>query len=321
MLSEPFNRSLFGLTLFLVALISTCGASNAYNPSDPASADSFVREIVQCVVQNCTGGASSGAGNALQCPAGFLRVPADTSAGTTTDFCIAKYEMKDDGSGNAVSQANAVPWGSVDQNTARTQCSALGTGFHLVTNAEWMTTARNIESVAGNWSSGTVGTGSLNGGHNDNAPANTLAAGTDAENCFGTGQGTAEVCAAWNSQIRTHRLSTGEAVWDLGGNLWEWVDSTIDNTDKACPSAAPQELTACVTFTASMPQAYFKGILNLDSTNGVGRYIAGNSGVGGAATRGGRFSDTGVAGLYALNMNFDATAADPGKGFRCAYAP
>lgn len=56
------------------------------------------------------------------------------------------------------------PIADINQGDAIAACNAIGPGYHLITNNEWMTLARNIESVAHNWSSGVVGDGSFHVG-------------------------------------------------------------------------------------------------------------------------------------------------------------
>ena len=55
-------------------------------------------------------------------------------------------------------------------STAITQCSSLGAGYALISNAQWQTIAQNIENVATNWSGGAVGTGGIPRGHSDGTP-------------------------------------------------------------------------------------------------------------------------------------------------------
>ena len=99
---------------------------------------------------------------ATTCPTGFIVVPGSATYGTT-DFCVMKYEAKDNGSGVAVSTAAGLPWVSISQNTALIKSQAACTGCHLITEAEWMTLAQNVLGVASNWDNGSgthaVGTG------------------------------------------------------------------------------------------------------------------------------------------------------------------
>jgi len=252
------------------------------------------------------------------CPLGYVTVPANPLYGMTEDFCIAKYEMKNV-SGAATSQAAGTPWVSITQTAALTACTALGTGYHLITNNEWMTAARNIENMPTNWQGSAVGTGALNRGHTDNGPANALAANADdTQACDGTGQTCSNLI--WSDQRRTHYLSTGEAVWDLAGNVWEWTNWNV-LTDKASPQNAYIEINAA-TPTTSMPQiSFYPEHSSYNATSqGIGRYYPSTNGSGGAAIRGGSWNDGTNAGVFALSLNNAPSYSNSNVGFRCAWS-
>lgn len=91
-----------------------------------------------------------------QCPTGFVVVPGNSSYGTT-DFCVAKYEMKaldlsvnavDSTGGSAgaltpltnyraVSVTSGRPWVNIQRSDADAECAEQG--WSLITNAQWMT--------------------------------------------------------------------------------------------------------------------------------------------------------------------------------------
>lgn len=56
-----------------------------------------------------------------------------------------------------VSMPGKYPIAEINQAEAIDACMSMGNGYHLITNDEWMTIARNIEANPSNWSSGTVG--------------------------------------------------------------------------------------------------------------------------------------------------------------------
>lgn len=134
---------------------------------------------------------SSGTGNLLVenkvvadkfeqiCPAGYIWVPGSAKYGTLPGFCVMKYEAKNVG-GVATSQASDTPWVSISQENARAQCQALGAGYHLISEAEWMTIAENIAATAINDLDADSGL-QLATGHSDNGPSSALAAAAAAD--------------------------------------------------------------------------------------------------------------------------------------------
>lgn len=236
--------------------------------------------------------------------------------------CIMKYEAKNV-SGIATSQAALAPWVSINQMNAKAECEKIGA--HLVTNAEWMAIARDIESVSSNWT-GTV----LNRGHTDSVPANSLAASTDNDPYSGTGQTSGE-------QKRTHTLSNGEVIWDIAGNVWEWVDDKIECGATSCPSSLmPYDSTPAsewVEFTSvntwgKYTKAELGPLGNYNSANGVGRIYTDADGSYSnnspydntvhAFLRGGNWGISSIAGVFAVYLNYAPEPTNTGIGFRCA---
>lgn len=271
----------------------------------------------------------------ISCPTNFLRIPMNTAVGVSQDFCIAKFEMKcaSDSSGVACSgpalaQAANKPWAVLSQSTAKNVCGNLGSTYHLMTNAEAMSIARDIESTASNWSGGIVNSGKLNTGHSDNAPALSLAASTDADACSGTGNS----CSAdtWHLQKRTLTLSTGESIWDFAGNVTEWIDWQVTASQKAyaasdgSPVVGWREWTDINTNTgpeSSMPaRTWQSAASSLSSIDGIGMYFSGAANPA-AANRGGAWNDTSAAGIYSLNLHETPNSQYLTVGFRCAHVP
>ena len=171
----------------------------------------------------------------ITCPTGFIIVPGSSNYGTSS-FCIMKYDAKIYGNdvGTAgysptnlpSSRASGTPYVNISQTNAITQATKTvnqsGTTIanaHLTTEAEWLTVAQNVLGVASNWSGGAVGNGYIYRGHSDNAPANSLAASTDTDGYYGTGNS----ISSSPEQKRTLTLTNGEVIWDLAGNVWNWT--------------------------------------------------------------------------------------------------
>jgi len=225
-----------------------------------------------------------------------------------------KYEAKNV-SGVPTSQADLAPWTSITQLDAKAECESIGA--HLITNAEWMAIARDIEATTSNWS-GTV----LNRGHTDNVPPNALAASTDNDPYYGTGQTTGE-------QKRTHTLSNGEVIWDFAGNVWEWVDDKISCNTTACPSTLMPQPTGWQDYTAITSWGKYSraelGVLGAftGTTNSVGMIYADAdaaypSGTIHSFLRGGSWDNTSNAGVFALYLDISPSNSSSYIGFRCA---
>lgn len=287
----------------------------------------------------------------------WILVPADAGLGTSPFFVMkyeAKYDANGDGDGDTPAQANAV-----GQCTGATVCAAdsgLGfdyrdivtknkekvistangaplvlisqtqaiafspTGYHLITNAEWMAIARNIELVSANWANGAVGSLISAGGGLKRGNVGNLDSvgydGTDPE--YGTGR---------NAKAQL-TLSNGESIWDLSGNVWEWTNDTITGANQ--PDVTGQtgfnwrEFTALTSYGSLTYDAYRPLGSTYDATYGVGRiYHSSDSAVATvyAFRRGGDWGDTSYAGAFAAHLNGTPGNAGVDIGFRCASDP
>lgn len=133
-------------------------------------------------------------------------------------------------------------------DNAQNYCQSIGA--HLITNAEWMTIARNVEQVTANWCDPN-GTGCGNppgasgkvlaNGHFDNLGEKSasngnihgaLIAADDDMPCFGTTTDGSNRCGGISSQKRTLTLSNGAVMWDFAGNVWQWVDIVVRRMDQ-----------------------------------------------------------------------------------------
>ena len=236
-------------------------------------------------------------------------------------FCVMKYEARNV-SGVATSTASGTPWVSINQTDAANACSALGSGAHLITNAEWMILARDIESIPSNWSGGAVGSGNLARGWTANTAygdtwTNTAVAPTTGSSClYNTA---ANTCGATGTFLyrRTHTLSNGQVIWDLSGNVYEWTHDICT----AGTGTGYWQGAGWIEWTDSTLSDYEKitagPIGAYTATNGVGRYY-GCSANGNGFLRGGSWAYGSDAGLFALDLSAAPSYSYTHIGFRCA---
>jgi hypothetical protein len=291
------------------------------------------------------------------CPAEFILVPHNSSVGTTSDFCVMKYEVKAYHSVNQTIDADGCkeeycvssnwgladhipvpsstgsPWRRISATNASVECNSLNAlngvsnKYDLISNPEWMTIARNAESVSSNFEAGVMARGwAASTSRGDTWTNMFLASSTGTECKYNIA---ASSCASTGNHLyrRTLALSNGEEIWDFSGNVWEWVDWSYTNagldlgpTNCATSWVQFPELVSdtCYTGGALLSSQVFPATSNGSSVEGFGRFYGGS---GGAAVRGGGSSDGSYAGAFTLDFTHSAAAVGGEFGFRCVYRP
>ncbi len=268
----------------------------------------------------------------------WVLVFANLDLGVNNDFYVMKYEAKfvntasktqdetykgwrynDSGGDLSIrSYPTPEPITYITQTQAISSCASLGAGYKLITRAEWVTTARETENNTYNWNSGTIYSGSMYRGHSDNSPSLSLSVTDTNDGYIGTGQnGTSE-------QRRTLKLYTGEIIWDLGGNVWEW-NSDVYNNNTA--SSLGQSSTGYYDWN-QIPSIYnhLKPVnVNLYYIHGIGRVqcYTGNaypSGTIHSFASGGHWYGQ-ASGPFALTLAYAPSHPSYHIGFRCSYNP
>ncbi|MEI6462261.1 MAG: SUMF1/EgtB/PvdO family nonheme iron enzyme [bacterium] len=257
-----------------------------------------------------------------------LTSPADTSYETYSDYKAAdtSNQCTTANGRSVVSLPGGYPIAHISQTEAKLRCSSVsinGKPLHLITNDEWMTIARNVEKVQANWSSGTVGTGSMFSGHNDDTPSKVLVASPDdLQSKINTGP---------NEQVRTLALANGQPIWDFAGNLWEWTDNTITGINQPVGTGTDtgfksREFTALTTYGTGLTADQIKpSVATYNSTKGVGQIYSGKISSTDSTNygylRGGSFRDNSISGAFAMNLNYLPSDQKEFIGFRCASEP
>lgn len=261
------------------------------------------------------------------CPENFVRVPSDNNY-VSEDFCVAKFEMKNDGSGNAVSQASGTPWWSINHASMISACQTMGAGYDLITNAQWQVLARNIELVSENWIGGVIGSGQLFVGHSDSSPGSGLSVSDENDPYDQTGDST----GSNPEQKRTHTLSTGEIIWDVGGNM---AERTKDSQNVNLGSHSYITLLTDLSHTTT--DVFEDGVIrnakgHFGTTNDYTTTLntAPHGGIGRALLnfnadsfmRGGRYNQgADNAGVFMVDLNEESTHTHSYLGFRCVFMP
>ncbi|MDD2646875.1 MAG: type II secretion system protein [Patescibacteria group bacterium] len=231
------------------------------------------------------------------------------------------------------SQVVSSPEGSPIAGITHTQAiSACPTGYHLITNDEWMAIARDAEQVQANWANNQIGSTVASGGGlkrgnvgiTDSASYN----GADPEKGLGR-----------NSKAML-TLSNGSTIWDISGNVYEHVSFTPSGAD-----ATHQELdqpddddvsgwnyyeftalnnNGANTFTTGYTdgKAVFRPSDDTWNSNyGVGKIYANSNSAAVTArvfVRGGNWHNTSRAGVFGLDLHWTASGSSYDVGFRCA---
>jgi hypothetical protein len=310
------------------------------------------------------------------CPNGYISVPGNYLYNTVYQddygFCVMKYEAKVDAdeqtqedcyyssdlrswnhrkvnesSGidcnvfnfDLISQNRFYPIGNVTHEEAKQLCETID-GGHLITNDEWMTIVRNIELNTHNWTENPNGNYLPKGNHNtSDGAANKILTGLDS---IGTGV-----------NKRSLRLNSNEEIFDLSGNMWEWVDKEIDIRDDDCLPYCSLEQPSGGSFMDNWTwleysfKDQYTGYVNeigerfnskeiymlkttYNSNNGVGKINTKKTTAGGLENRvmlrGGTYNSFEKAGVIAVNLKYQSSySAIPNDfyvtGFRCVVLP
>ena len=138
--------------------------------------------------------------NILLAPTTYAEYSAGTITGSSHSYIAA-------------SRANVSARYNIDFDAARKACTNMGTGWHLMTNAEWAAIAL--------WSKNNSTMPYGNNNYGKDVDDATVVGKIITGDTYGTGN------SRWwtgSGGAKTGHTRTLDGVMDLNGNLWEWVD-------------------------------------------------------------------------------------------------
>ena len=144
------------------------------------------------------------------CPSNYLYVPENKSLNTSA-LCVSKYEMAV--SNMAVeSKLSATPKQEVSWLDAINYCESLGSNYSLISSTEWQAILNEIYANPLNYRNAVIDNNTMNintGLTNSNAPQITFPE--------------SEALSVWSENRRFHFINNKQSIWDIGGNLSEWL--------------------------------------------------------------------------------------------------
>jgi len=231
-------------------------------------------------------------------------------------FNVMKYEARS----GAVSTPTGAPAASITWVAARTACQALGSGYDIMKESQWLAIAHDAMNVAANWTGGSVGSGMLMRGNSDQ----TSALASQGDDALGYSGVSGEYLR------RTLLLSTGDVIWDMAGNIAEWV--YCDDGRTGCSGGgttgsayANKPIGYGQEFSTVTPPSGNSDIKpgSYTSANGIGTVTSGGTSFG-PIIRGGSFSYStywggSYTGLFTLDASYGYYYSTNGVniGYRC----
>ena len=300
------------------------------------------RETVSISVSSSGASACISVDNRFNCPEEYIPVPRKEGY-TERDFCVMKYEASSEHRRNdrygssrydndrygrgrysdrdddesyfdkAVSRSGNDPWTEISHGEAREKCQNNGIGYSLMTNDDWQTIARHIESEPENWFSGRVVV----------RTDNILNVGFSLTGTHGSSRRGGS-SSRWELEKRSHILPNGEEIWDFSGGVWEFVLDSVSSLGVQSEGNKPIAELSGASKRLFGPQGNYRSLSDRrvrETPGGLGQ--AKLSTVKNYAARGGGVSERDL-GIFSVRVDIDSNrsgASLRNVGFRCVFHP
>jgi len=301
------------------------------------------RETVDISVSSSGASACVSVDNRFDCPDEYIPVPRSVGY-TKRDFCVMKYEASSEYRRNdrydsnryggssrygssigrygedderhfekAISRSGNDPWTEVSHGEAKEKCQNNGIGYNLITNDDWQTIGRHIESEHFNWSAGRAVV----------RADNFLNIGVALTGAYGSSR-RGSSSSRWEFGRRSHILPNGEEIWDFSGGVWEFVLDNASGLGVRNESNKPISELSGENKRLFGPKSNYSSLSNRnirETPGGLGQ--ARLSTVRDYVARGGGSSERDL-GIFSVRTDIDSNrsrASLRGVGFRCIFRP
>ena len=146
--------------------------------------------------------------SSFSCPSNYIPIPSVFGA-YEESFCVMKYEARLS-QGQAVSSPEGRPVTGLTYDEALSACKSNGSHYDLISNSQWQSIARLVESEDENWK---LGRAVVQEGNALNC-GNTLSISS---------ADSSSALSRWTFERRTHKLPSGHWIWDMCGNAGEMM--------------------------------------------------------------------------------------------------
>jgi formylglycine-generating enzyme required for sulfatase activity len=221
----------------------------------------------------------------------FVNVPATTLPGgeVVPAFRVGKYACSKGEDGRAVVDPARKPWVNINFHDAKAACKAAG--FSMITERQWLAIAHQVWHQDANWTGGEVGEGKLFQGLHRGTVSSAQDGNYESEH---------------ENERRWFVLANGERIYDIAGNVWQWVFDDVQGDADGKISRAISNDSISRSVAPAGCNELGGGYQPTGECNWSGR----------ALLRGGYWCSNGTAGVCGLDGGWPVDVSNY-VGFRC----